>query len=285
MVDKQLLYVTTLISSVGQGHSYSATGFFFQQTDPVMGGDKLGNYWLVTNRHVLYAKDDTSGRKYLVDKLDFRVRYEDKATHKLDWIVISMNQAELLQRAKVHEDNNVDVAVIDICEKVETELNKRDDIIVTISPIEENNLADKAKIPFEVSDDVTVIGYPKGYYDENNLYPIVKSGIIASMWGAHFRGTKGFAIDAKLFPGSSGSLVISKPRNENLDERGFLVFNKEKLFYCLGVFSGEPIFKGITIDVDGKPAIIDYRFDLGQVWYYYLIPETIHNGVTPKTVI
>lgn len=281
MIDKQLLYVTTLITAKWQGYSFSASGFFYKNTEPAVQDNQLGNYWLVTNRHVIYAKDKTTGRKNLMDSLTFRVRAQEITSKKLIWIEMTMSQNELLQKAKVHSDQNVDVAVIDICEKVESELAKRNDIEVTVSPIMDSTLADKSKFPIEVSDDITVIGYPMGYYDTANLYPIVKSGIIASMWGANFRGTKGFAIDAKLFPGSSGSLVITKPRREDLDDNGYLIFKENKLFYCLVIYSGEPLFNGITIDVDGKPTIVQYTFDLGQVWYSYLIIETIQTGVIP----
>lgn len=281
MVDKQFLYVTTLITTEWQGKGFSGTGFFFQQEEPAMKDNHFGNYWLVTNRHVLYSEKEADGKCHLVDKLTFRVRAEEKPTNKLIWLEMSLTQGEIVNNAKVLPDLNIDVAVIDICGKVEQELTKYKDLNVTISPIEEGNLGDKSKFPIEVGDDVTVIGYPRGFYDTVNLYPIVKSGIIASMWGADFRGTKGFAIDAKLFPGSSGSLVITKPRIEDLDENNNLVFRKEKRFYCLGIYSGEPLFGRITVDDKGKLALIQYSFDLGQVWYFHLIPDTIKNGVSP----
>lgn len=281
MVDKQLLYVTTLITTECKGNCYSATGFFFHMNEPVMTKDRIGNYWLVTNRHAIYAKSESDQKHHLVEKLTFRVRAEEKSSNKLIWIEMTMSQIELQQKAKVLSDSGIDVAVIDICEKVEEELKKYDNIHVTICPITESSLADKTKIPIEVSDDVVVIGYPGGYYDMANFYPIVKSGIIASMWNADFRGTKGFAIDAKLFPGSSGSLVITKPRMEDLDKHGHLVFKKDKVFYCLGIYSGEPLFGKIIIDDKGKPTVIQHTFDLGQVWYYYLIPETIRTGGIP----
>jgi V8-like Glu-specific endopeptidase len=282
MLDRQFLYITTLITTEWQGHAYSGTGFFFQQKEPAMKDNKLGNYFLVTNRHVVYSAEDGAGKKHLVDKLTFRVRAEEKATQKLIWIEMTISQSELIQKAKVLPDTSIDVCVIDICDKVDTELAKYNNLNVTICPIEESNLADKSRFAIECSDDVVVIGYPRGFYDTVNLYPIVKNGTIASMWGADFRGSKGFAIDAKLFPGSSGSLVITKPRMEDLDKDGHLIFKKEKIFYCLGIYSGEPIFKRLTITVDGKPAVVEYTFDLGQVWYYHLIPDTIQNGVAPQ---
>lgn len=268
MVDKQLLYVTTLITTKILNHNYSASGFFFQQNLPEGEEDVMSNYWLVTNRHAIYAKDNFHYKKYLVDSLTFRVRVEEKTTGTLKWIEVTMTKDDLRQKAKVLPDYGIDVAVIDVHEKVREAIERVKDIKVTISPIYELDLADKSNFPIEVCDDVMVVGYPGGYYDVENLYPIVKNGTIASMWGANFRGTKGFAIDAKLFPGSSGSLVITKPRREDLEDGKYITWKKEKKFYCLGIYSGEPLFNGAT-------------FDLGQVWYYSLIPDTINNGVTP----
>ncbi len=56
MLDKQFLFITTLITTEWQGSTYSGTGFFFRQKEPAMKDGKLGNYWLVTNRHVVYSK-------------------------------------------------------------------------------------------------------------------------------------------------------------------------------------------------------------------------------------
>lgn len=269
MVDKQLLFVTTLITTKFSDKAFSASGFFFQKDLPEGENDPISNYWLVTNRHVIYAKNDTNRHKYLVDNLTFRVRFEEKATSNLTWLEVSLTKEELLQKTRVLPDHEIDVAVIDIRDKVREAFCLIKNASITIAPIEESKLADKSCFPIEVCDDVMIVGYPGGYYDMTNLYPIVKNGTIASMWGADFRGTKGFAIDARLFPGSSGSLVITKPRMEDLQEGKYLTWKKEKLFYCLGVYSGEPVFNGAT-------------FDLGQVWYYSLIPETIDNGIAPE---
>lgn len=69
---------------------------------------KLGNYWLVTNRHVVYSKEDSTQKKHLVDNLTFRVRAEEKATQRLIWLEMTMSQAELLQKAKVLPDAGID---------------------------------------------------------------------------------------------------------------------------------------------------------------------------------
>ena len=282
MIDTELLYVTTLITTEWKGKpNGNASGFFYQQPQPAMTESQLGNYWLVTNRHVIYTEVEAERKRYLVDKLTFRVRAEETKTNKLIWIEVSLTKDELLQKAKVLTDKNIDVAVIDVCDKVEAALDAYEELNVTVNPIREATLADKSKFPVEVCDDVMVIGYPRGYYDTTNLYPIVKNGTIASMWGANFQGKRAFVIDAKLFPGSSGSLVITKPRREDLEENKYLVFKQNKIYYCLGVYSGEPYIQRIVKGADGKLQTKELTFDIGLVWYYSLIPETIVNGQVP----
>ena len=129
----------------------------------------------------------------------------------------------------------------------------------------------------EVADDVVVIGYPRGFYDHTNLYPIVKSGIIASRWGFNFNGLPYFLIDAKLFPGSSGSIVVSKPQNITVD--GGMVFcAKEKQFTFLGIYSGELIRQPHPIEMDDITIIRKEGFNLGTVWYGSLVDEIIRDG-------
>lgn len=135
------------------------------------------------------------------------------------------------------------------------------------------------KISVNVGDDALVIGYPRGYYDEFSKFPIIKSGIIASKWGMPFNGQPYFLIDAKLFPGSSGSLVISRPTNFII-EKGQIYSRSsdQKAFAFLGVFSGEPFIQKHTIETDNFTIISKEGYNVGIVWYYYLIPEIISNG-------
>lgn len=281
MLDKQILYISTPLTMKWKNHCYTASGFFFQYSSPIE-EKKLSNYWLVTNRHAIYAEDKENQKHYLMDSITFKIRCEKKESQDIVWFEITMSKDEIQAYTKVLSNYNIDIAVIDICEKVNQFIKESpDNLILYALPITEQEFPNNNKFPIEVCDDIAVIGYPSGFYDEKNLFPIVKNGTIASMWGANFRGRQGFAIDAKLFPGSSGSLVITKPRREDLDDNGRLIFKKEKVFYCLGVFSGEPIFTKRIIDNEGKPTSINNSFNLGFVWYASLITDTIENGEIP----
>lgn len=96
--------------------------------------------------------------------------------------------------------------------------------------------------------------------------------------GADFNGSPHFLVDAKLFPGSSGGLVISKPTNIAMIN-GQLHYAKNKQYMLLGIYSGEYSYN--TIDSKGQRH--SESFGLGIVWYSSLIPKITENGISYPT--
>jgi hypothetical protein len=129
-------------------------------------------------------------------------------------------------------------------------------------PIMKTQLPKDDDIKVEIGDDVLIIGYPEGYYDKVTLYPTVKTGVISSGWGSPYAGMPCFMVDGRLFPGSSGSLVISKPKDQAVI-KGRPVHSLEKKFAFLGVVG-------------------QYREDYNycNVWYGSLVEDIIKNGVS-----
>ena len=78
-------------------------------------------------------------------------------------------------------------------------------------------------------------------------------------------------IDAKLFHGSSGGLVISKPLDIAVIN-GNVMTSKDKQYTFLGIYSGEYTHP--------NPDGTEESFGLGLVWYSYLVPEIINKGVS-----
>src|ERR1039457_2341925 len=77
-----------------------------------------------------------------------------------------------------------------------------------------------------VGDEIYMIGYPAGLYDERNASPIWRIGIIATSPLVGYAFTPlyqkayklpsfidGFLVDAPVYPGSSGSAVVIKPQD------------------------------------------------------------------------
>lgn len=166
-----------------------------------------------------------------------------------EWLPITISQGDLYNRCKFHQLDEIDVAVVDILDIFVTTLSGPDSKeLIAFDSIGDGQFPGERKFPIEVGDDVLVVGYPRGFYDEFSKFPIVKSGIIASRWGFPFGGKPHFLVDAKLFPGSSGSLVISKPMNiDSIDGQIYHTSSGKKEFMFLGIFLENTINKEIRL--------------------------------------
>ena len=283
-LNDKLNIISTIIQTDYTNQSSQGTGFFYQvlgeEKNDGDNGDKKGVWrdikelWLITNKHVV-CKTDINGNITLPERLSFNLRKIDGSNVK--WHSIHLSKTELQQRVKIHTNTNVDIAAISILDLVNNAIADTSNNIIGFSAVSEENLPGKNMIDVEVCDDAVTIGYPKGFYDTLNLFPIVKSGIIASRWGANFNGLPYVLIDAKLFPGSSGSLVISKPINQLISNNKIFT-STEKQFAFLGVYSGEPFRQSTPIEFDDFTIVRKDGFNLGVVWYSYLIPEILNTG-------
>lgn len=231
----------------GQG-----SGFFYA------GATSTEGLWLVTNRHVILGKP---GREAVPYSITLYARTRDVVTQQVEWTTVSLSGLELEGRTRTHPNAKVDVALIDING---LRVPSAQPLIALHAPSKEQIMGNDKHLTAEVGDDVLVIGYPDGFYDHVNQFPIVKSGIIASKWGAHFAGEPYFLIDAKLLPGSSGSVVVSKPVNSVVTDSGpRWTAGGQKAFALLGVYSG------------GWE-----EYDLGMVWYGRTIEEARLRGLS-----
>lgn len=183
---------------------------------------------------------------------------------------------------KLHKNSSVDVAVLDVSRFVNNIIMKHCQLkektgLCLPSSLSNRNLPENQPLTIDVTSDIIVASYPRGFYDTYNKFPIVKSGIIASFWGLEFNGEPMFQIDAQLFPGSSGGLVISKPANIAFID-GKICQSKYKQFVFFGIYSGEYIWRE-KIKIDGKDIEMERSYGLGNVWYSYLVPQIINDGL------
>lgn len=286
-VDEKILGMTTLIKSQSTAYGYisQGSGFFYSEladepTGPINEEKQIGWYkvegeWMITNRHVVFPRitqADGTEKETLPDVFQFYLR--EVKSGKLEWLPITLNQDELKARTKLHPDPEVDVVAIKIDDLL-TGLISKDSSRHIINPmlLTNRDMPDRFPVKLEATTDVIICSYPHEFYDVENKFPIIKSGIIASSWNSNFNGKPFFLVDAKLFPGSSGGMVLSKPVDIAVIN-GQLMRSDEKRFSLLGVYSGE--FSHPTKDKDGNT--VKEPFGLGIVWYSRLIPEIIKKG-------
>jgi hypothetical protein len=182
--------------------------------------------------------------------------------------------ADGMKRWKEHPDKDVDVLVFDVT-----------DLIIQLPNMvkkwgDYNLFADKDVLSREditIGEEVFMVGYPSGYTQGENNFPIVRQGIIASQIGEKYieiqngkkRVFRGFLIDGGIIPGSSGSPVILKP------VAGRYVKNKLKIEptspYLLGIISERRLTYIQTSDGNSIPSYSG----LGLAFDASTIKETI----------
>lgn len=281
-LDSKLHQMTTLIVTETPQGSARGTGFFYQVTGQPPEPDKPGwqwvpiDVWIITNRHVLLPR--VNGAETQPHAITFHLRRGD-ATGIQSWAPITLSGKDLNDRVRLHPNEHVDVAAVNVSELIAQEIQSNKDQFNYSAPFcLSRSLLPRIhkEIRVEASSDVLVVGYPRGYFDNVNLFPIVKSGIIASKWGANFQGKPCFLIDAKLFPGSSGSVVISKPIDMVMkDGQLFTLKNADKAFVLLGIFSGEPQTQTETVKVGDLSIAQTLEYGVGIVWYAETIEEIL----------
>lgn len=240
--DNMVYGMTTLIESNIGSYKSQGSGFFYNalgEKDPSKDSQwvKVEGTWLVTNRHVALPKiNDT---EIIPDTFTFNLR--QIVNDKIQWLPITLSKNDYLERLKVHCDNIVDVAVIEVGDLIVEQI-KAGVSLVSHAGLTSDHLPQNSKLSINVGDDILVAGYPRGFYDMENKFPIVKSGIISSKWGCGFNGKPVFLIDSKLFPGSSGSVVLTKPQYVAVID-GNLMYNKDGSYIFLGIIQANLFVK------------------------------------------
>jgi hypothetical protein len=163
------LYVNNTSDITGSGF------FFFESSKSNKKEKKYEDIWLVTNLHVLFGIDNFKPHK--LSEIKFMTRR--KTPSGPSWNDLVINGEDLKERIRISSDTNEDVAVVKVTDKIE-KVHVDIDQGYGFFAVSETLLPDKSAVSVEVGDDVIVVGYPRGIYDEENLFPIVRSSCIAT---------------------------------------------------------------------------------------------------------
>jgi hypothetical protein len=252
------------------GRIVHGSGFFyfeFLPDDPTAKGPhwrSVKRFYLVTAKHVIQPKR----LKDLV-KMTFALRAGDEKV--VSWLPIELSGGQLGRRLHLCRKDEVDVAVIDVTDDLTAEVKKplgQRAQLLNFNGAHPEEFPGASPIEVQPGDDVIVIGYPLGFYDEFNKLPILKTGLLNTPIGLHFNGLDAFLIDFRYYEGSSGSLIISRPTHFSFGkDNNNLMFSVDRQYAFLGVYQGEWYWNG------NEPL----RADLGLGWYYYNIEEAIKN--------
>ncbi|OAJ33340.1 hypothetical protein A0O36_02469 [Piscirickettsiaceae bacterium NZ-RLO1] len=189
-----LIHSTTrIMSETSTGLISTGTGYYFNFAAD--GGNSIP--CIVTNKHVVHGA--VKG-KFCLNKKNSDGSI-DLGGH------ISLEFSNFESRWVKHPDANIDLAVFPIGPILHQA--GRQNIVVHYTPLGERNIADANLLnTLPTMEDIIMIGYPNGIWDEKHNLPIIRRGITATHPKLPYNGKPEFLIDAACFPGSSGSPVF-----------------------------------------------------------------------------
>ena len=217
----------------------AGTGFFLFR--PVSGDQ--GHVLLVTNKHVLPPTGTPQNVQIRVT-----VGTGDKAAVRFVDIPVVGTDGQYLPNVRLHPTQGFDVAAVNVTEAIVKQGIQGAwlplDLLSTPERLKNENIT--------VGDEIFLLGYPNAIFDARNVSPILRTGVIATVPSEGYAfndalkkrfglpdSIDGFLIDANVFPGSSGSVVILKQQSTTVGPRGeTVVSGAKKTPYVLGIVSG-----------------------------------------------
>jgi hypothetical protein len=225
-ITEQLLFTTVrIIAEEESGPERVGTGFFFDATVDQTGILPL----IVTNKHVV--QNARTGR--------FQLHEADDSGPQLRPLGRSFEiQLSNFESYWVgHPDASVDLCAMPFEPiRVQAEASGRR---IFRHAFEESLIWPESKLAeLNAVEDILMVGYPIGLWDETNNLPLIRRGVTASHPAVDFNGRPEFVIDAACFPGSSGSPVVLANIGWYYDKSGALVVGIR--FALLGVLYAGP---------------------------------------------
>lgn len=242
-ISEQLAFSTVRIEVKTKDGSGTGTGFFFNFLDD----GKQHIPAIVTNKHVI--KGALEGTLLLTSS------NVDSTPNLASHIPITLQNFENMWIQ--HPENNVDLAIMLIAPLLNEASRKG--FKPFLIPFNKEIIPNDAQIKeLTAVEDILMVGYPIGIWDQKNNYPVFRKGITATHPANDYNGKQEFMIDAACFPGSSGSPVFLYNVSNYANKSGNIIIGSR--FYFLGILYAGPQYTNTgevkVIDIPTKTETI-----------------------------
>jgi len=224
---EMLMYSTIRIECAdSNGNISTGTGFFFRFLED--SESKTNVPVIITNKHVI--ENNISG------KLLFTL--SDKNGEPMDKIHHTFNITDFRSAWTFHPNPEVDLCAMPIAQIINI-LNSQEKKPFFI-PFNKQLIPSQEQLEnFSAMEELVMVGYPNGIWDNVNNQPILRKGITATHPNKDYCGKKEFMADIACFPGSSGSPVLIFNQNGYQDKSGNMYMGTNRIL-LLGVLYAGP---------------------------------------------
>ncbi|MEG3989642.1 serine protease [Microcoleus sp. S28C3] len=235
-ISEKLLFSTVRIAvQLSSGEEATGTGFFFN----FLVDEQTHISAIITNKHVVAGAVTGSFQLHELDKTI------EEPQPSGDFFTVGLDNFE--NHWISHPDNNVDLCAM-LFKPLRSQAEIQGKSIFNCA-IDNSFILSKADLEeLSAVEEVLMIGYPNGLWDEVNNLPLIRRGTTATHPAVDFKGRSTTVIDAACFPGSSGSPVLIV--NEGMFTTKSGTFAGYTRVFLLGV-----LFSGPCMTAQGEIVI------------------------------
>lgn len=227
---EELLFSTTRILTTGpEGECGSGTGFFFQLHHPTDAMKAV--YTVITCRHVI---EGAKRGEFLIREARLENGVSVPSDDAVQWIC----EEDFQNVWTFHPDAEIDLCAAPIDRLISLRRQAGREPYVK-GPSQRDIWPDTKLQMLRAVEDVLMVGYPNGLWDDVNYLPLVRRGITATHPAVDFCGRSGGVVDIAAFPGSSGSPIAIANDGLVTMKNGSVAAGRR--YVLLGVLYGGPV--------------------------------------------